>query len=275
MDTESPLVDDSRGPHALLIVTLLLTLALLCFSARIYTRAFPTYKLNPSNYMNSFAIFAELVTFSLFTASVNAGFGRHSVFDLNNILDGYSSTIGRMEKIPLGDAWGKSGHCISSSGRLIINYTRAGIGIINDLVFAIVPTFLIWKLSRSRWELCLVSTLTSLGLCAAGMGIGYIFHSQSARSSTGPSRSAVVLSMYCRLKEILLLIASSAPFLKAPIKCVLRQFSAPGFHNIPRDLVTYHSNGASDSQELNARPRQGFGRQKTQSDGGLNAMQVA
>ncbi|KAH7310348.1 hypothetical protein BKA65DRAFT_518896 [Rhexocercosporidium sp. MPI-PUGE-AT-0058] len=324
MGTETPLVNDSTGPHALLIVTLPLALALLCFSARIYTRAFPIYKLNASDYMNSFAIFSELVTFSLFAASINAGFGRHDVFitpqmhikimklKLASVIAGpFASTFARVSTVyqmvtiapsvawrrslwamvgfllaafvafdlsaalqchPIN--WATSGHCFSKSARLIINYTRAGTGIINDLAFAIVPTFLIWKLSRSRWELCLVSTLMSFGLCATGMGIGYIIQSRAIRMSAEPMRSSVVLFMYCRLEEIFLLIAASAPFLKAPIERVLRRFGAPAFHNMPRELATYHSNGASGSQESDARPRQGLGGQKTQSDGSLSATQT-
>ncbi|KAH7304816.1 hypothetical protein BKA65DRAFT_204332 [Rhexocercosporidium sp. MPI-PUGE-AT-0058] len=178
MGSETPLVDDSTGPHALLIVTLLLALALLCFSARIYTRSFPTYKLNASDYINSFAIFTELVTFSLFAASINAGFGRHAVFltpemrikimklRLACVITGpFASTFARVSTVyqmvtlapsvawrrslwaivgfllagfvpfdlsallvcnPISTTWGKSGHCLSPRGRLIINYARAG-----------------------------------------------------------------------------------------------------------------------------------------------------
>jgi hypothetical protein len=50
------LVDDSTGPFALVAVTVPLALALLCFFARIYTRVFPTYKLNASDFMNIAAV---------------------------------------------------------------------------------------------------------------------------------------------------------------------------------------------------------------------------
>src|SRR3954463_4774055 len=56
MGGEAHLVDDSTGPRALVATTVLLALALLCFSARIYTRIFLSYKLNASDFMNSFAV---------------------------------------------------------------------------------------------------------------------------------------------------------------------------------------------------------------------------
>jgi hypothetical protein len=56
MGEETHLVDNSTGRRALVITTVLLALALLCFSARIYTRIFPSYKLNASDFMNAFAV---------------------------------------------------------------------------------------------------------------------------------------------------------------------------------------------------------------------------
>jgi hypothetical protein len=56
MGGETHLVDDSTGRRALVATTVLLALALLCFSARIYTRIFPSYKLNASDFMNAFAV---------------------------------------------------------------------------------------------------------------------------------------------------------------------------------------------------------------------------
>ncbi|KAH8707191.1 hypothetical protein GQ44DRAFT_715912 [Phaeosphaeriaceae sp. PMI808] len=56
MGGETYLVDDSTGPRALVVTTVLLALALLCFLARIYTRIFPSYKLNASDFMNSVAV---------------------------------------------------------------------------------------------------------------------------------------------------------------------------------------------------------------------------
>jgi len=56
MGGETHLVDDSTGPRALVVVTVLFALALLCFSARIYTRVFPSYKLNASDFINSVAV---------------------------------------------------------------------------------------------------------------------------------------------------------------------------------------------------------------------------
>jgi len=145
---------------------------------------------------------------------------------------------------------------------------------INDLAFAIMPMFLIWKLSRSRLERCLVSTLMALGLCATGTGIAAIIHLNAINRSTDPLRDSVIIFMYCRMEEIFLLIASSTPFLKALVEHVLRQLGAPGFRNIPRELASYHSNGVTDSHEMSALSRRGLGRPKTESDSSLNATQI-
>jgi hypothetical protein len=56
MGGETDLVDDSTGTRALVIVTVSFALALLCFTARIYTRVFPLYKLNASDFINSVAV---------------------------------------------------------------------------------------------------------------------------------------------------------------------------------------------------------------------------
>jgi hypothetical protein len=61
MDGETHLVDDSVGPRILAVVTVLFALVLLCFSARIYTRNFPRYKLNASDFMNSVAVVSSSV----------------------------------------------------------------------------------------------------------------------------------------------------------------------------------------------------------------------
>jgi len=80
MGGETHLVDDSTGPRALVVTTVLFAVALLCFSARIYTRISPSYKLNASDYMNAVAVFMEIIAYSLFVASINIGYGRHDSF---------------------------------------------------------------------------------------------------------------------------------------------------------------------------------------------------
>ena len=76
------------------------------------------------------------------------------------------------------------------------------------------------------------------------------------------------------MEEIILLIASSMPFLKAPVEYLLCQVGAPGFHNIPRELASYHLNGVSDSYEVECFDTAGTGKPKTESGVSLNAMQI-
>jgi hypothetical protein len=83
--------------------------------------------------------------------------------------------------------------------------------------------------------------------------------------STNPLRDSVTLFMYCRMEEICLLIASSMPFLKAPIEYLLRQVGASGFHNIPGELASYNSNGGLDLHELSPSKRRELGRPKNEN----------
>ncbi|KAH8724010.1 hypothetical protein GQ44DRAFT_684346 [Phaeosphaeriaceae sp. PMI808] len=321
MGGETQLVDDSTGPRALVAVTVPFALALLCFFARIYTRVFPSYRLNASDFMNSAAQFAEIITYSLFAASINSGFGRHASFitpkmlvrilqlqlatrtlgpcaatlarlstmyqlviiapsaawkRLLWVLMGFmvpcffaSILFGVLQYRPISEMHIATGTWdIITSRRIVFEHslTLEGVGMSNDLAFAIMPIFLIWKLSRSRLERYLVSTLLALGLCATGIGIAIIIHLKAMIRSTDPLRESVNVYMYCRLEEIFLLIASSTPFLKAPVEHVLLRLGAPGFHNKPRELASYHSSGVVDSHELDTWTGRGLRRPKTEND---------
>ncbi|QKD57433.2 uncharacterized protein FOBCDRAFT_138993 [Fusarium oxysporum Fo47] len=56
MDQDAHLPHDSLGPRALVIVTPFLIIAIIVFSARIYTHVAPVYKLDASDYTISVAI---------------------------------------------------------------------------------------------------------------------------------------------------------------------------------------------------------------------------
>ncbi|KAH8707192.1 hypothetical protein GQ44DRAFT_715913 [Phaeosphaeriaceae sp. PMI808] len=153
---------------------------------------------------------------------------------------------------PVSAIWDKTipnSRCLSTRKKWIFNNMQVGVSMVSDLAFAIMPMLLIWKLSRSVLERCLVSILLALGLCASGMGIAVLVRLNAKTMRTDPLRDSVTLFMYCRVEEICLLIASSMPFLKAPVECLLRQVGAPGFHNIPRELASYNSNGGLDLHE--------------------------
>lgn len=68
--------DDANALRYVAVITSLLVLGLLCFSARIWTRVYPSYWLSASDYVNMSAVALLIVTFSLFVASVQEGFGR-------------------------------------------------------------------------------------------------------------------------------------------------------------------------------------------------------
>ncbi|KAH8719197.1 hypothetical protein GQ44DRAFT_568459, partial [Phaeosphaeriaceae sp. PMI808] len=267
----------------LVATTVLLVLALLCFSARIYTRIFPSYKLNASDFMNSVAVFMEIIAYSSFVASINNGFGRHASFltpklrvkilQLQLVFRATGScaaTFARLSTVyqliklspsvvwkrslwvivgllivsllvdelfgllqcyPLSAIWNytiPNSRCLHPRKRWIITNMQLG----NDLAFAIMPILLIWKLSRSVLERCLVSILLAFGLCASGIVIAILVQMNTTIMQTDRLRDSLILFMYCRMEETCLLIASSIPFLKAPVEYLLRQVGASGFHNI-------------------------------------------
>ena len=87
-------------------------------------------------------------------------------------------------------------------------------------------------------------------------------------------RDSLILFMYCRMEETCLLIASSMPFLKAPMEYLLRQVGASGFHNIPRELASYNSNGGWDLHESSPSKRRELGRPKNENGVQLDAIKI-
>ncbi|KAH8726620.1 hypothetical protein GQ44DRAFT_825616 [Phaeosphaeriaceae sp. PMI808] len=73
-------VNDSIALNGLAIVMTLLGLSFVVFVIRIYTRVYPKYKLDASNYCLSIAVPFVILTHSLFAAAVSQGLGRHTVF---------------------------------------------------------------------------------------------------------------------------------------------------------------------------------------------------
>ncbi|PVH91813.1 hypothetical protein DM02DRAFT_702769 [Periconia macrospinosa] len=80
MNQQAHLVNDTVGPRQLAIVTPLFAFAMAIFSLRIYSRVYPKYNLDASDYTNAMAVLAEAITYALFVAAVSFGFGRHSAF---------------------------------------------------------------------------------------------------------------------------------------------------------------------------------------------------
>jgi hypothetical protein len=77
-----------------------------------------------------------------------------------------------------------------------------------------MPLFLIWKLSRSTVERCLITVLLALGLVATIAVIIRLIKMHTLDfASPERFRTLVPVYFWLRMEEALLIIASSAPML--------------------------------------------------------------
>ncbi|GAB1319829.1 hypothetical protein MFIFM68171_10039 [Madurella fahalii] len=114
--------------------------------------------------------------------------------------------------------------CVPTDQILIVAWVFSGISIVSDIICAVFPILLIWRLSRSPVEKALISVLMGLGLLAAFAGV---FKVLVLRSFNPMSENVVgdmmPAYMWIRIEEILLIIAACAPFLKSPVESLLHR----------------------------------------------------
>ncbi|KAF4417545.1 hypothetical protein F53441_14511 [Fusarium austroafricanum] len=131
--------------------------------------------------------------------------------------------------------------CFSAQQIWICGYATI-VALFGDLTLAIMPMFLIWKLSRSTMERCLITVLMALGLIATAAAIMRLvkMHTQDFAS---PERFRTLIQIYFwhRMEEVILIIATSAPMLKSPIEHVLHRFGLPKFQPRIRKLNSFHT----------------------------------
>ncbi|KAH6981630.1 hypothetical protein BKA56DRAFT_672437 [Ilyonectria sp. MPI-CAGE-AT-0026] len=141
-------------------------------------------------------------------------------------------------------------HCLSIKTMQAGGYLYTGVGILGDLVFAIMPIALIWNLNRSKLERCLVSFLLASGLFATAAAVTRLFYIKTFDfTSSDIFRDIMPTFFWCRIEEVALIAASSLPFLKASTENQLRKLGFAGFRNIQMPLQSYHSQSpSSDSR---------------------------
>ncbi|KAF4950441.1 hypothetical protein FSARC_13199 [Fusarium sarcochroum] len=278
MGGESP-DDDSTGARALAIITPFFFLGLVAFVLRVYTRIIPAYKLNASDYLVMIAMVAQIITYSLFAVAVANGFGRHNAYispESNKIIlrclfgvimtGLWVSTFAR-----LSIAWLLNSFSMSKSWKValwfimvfqvvtlaaseifqllecrpkvwVIGYVFVGASMVSDLVLTILPMFVIWQLRRSAVERCLVSVLMALSLFATIItALKVVYMKTFDIDSPDTFRASMPLFFWCRMEECIILIAASAPLLKAPIESALSRLGFPTFHHPVRPLNSWES----------------------------------
>jgi len=128
---------------------------------------------------------------------------------------------------------------------------------LGDLTFAIMPIFLIWRLSRPVIERCLIYFLMAMSLFATGAGVmTNIYAYPYGRDSPDRLIEMMPLFLWCRIEGCVLIVACSATLLKAPIGSVLAKIGFPSFRERTRDLVSLHFSEfevPQDGQKVGAR----------------------
>ncbi|KAH6957764.1 hypothetical protein BKA56DRAFT_662797 [Ilyonectria sp. MPI-CAGE-AT-0026] len=133
-------------------------------------------------------------------------------------------------------------HCAPAVFGWIIGYIYCGVSLICDVSYAIMPALLIVKLSRPAVERGLICILMALCLTATGATIMKIYL-MKLYDYTSPDmlRYMFRVSFWCRLDELSLIVASSAPFAKPAVERILIRLNFPTFGNLVRRLHSYHS----------------------------------
>ncbi|KAF2681430.1 hypothetical protein K458DRAFT_391817 [Lentithecium fluviatile CBS 122367] len=103
---------------------------------------------------------------------------------------------------------------------------REALGVLSDLVFAILPVHLFWPLHRPATERVLIIVLMGFGTVAAVAGGMKIYHISAWNPRYAILRDWVPLLWWYRVEEIGLIIAACAPFLKPLLERVLHRFGA-------------------------------------------------
>jgi hypothetical protein len=103
-------------------------------------------------------------------------------------------------------------------------------------MFVIMPTFVIWRLSRSFLERLLISILMGCGLMALGVSILKIYYLRTFNLGSTDNLRTMDEFLWVRVQEMVLVIAVNAPFIKTPIERLLGLEGAPQFQYVARDL---------------------------------------
>ncbi|KAH7060783.1 hypothetical protein B0J12DRAFT_545183, partial [Macrophomina phaseolina] len=127
---------------------------------------------------------------------------------------------------PIRSWWDKvpGAVCWSPRTSQSYSYIYSSIGIISDLVFAIMPMFFIFKLHRPLMERILITFLMALGIIAAVAGVMKVVYIHNWNPRNDSFRFWMPLFWWYRVEEIGLIAAACAPFLKPLIERMLGRF---------------------------------------------------
>jgi hypothetical protein len=112
-----------------------------------------------------------------------------------------------------------------------------------------MPMFFVWKLNRPLLERILITVLMALGLLATGAAVLKLYYLRAYNLTVNDSlRIMVVLFIWCRIEEFVLIASACAPFLKSPVEQILNRFGVPMFKNKTRELNSLHSTNSNSNR---------------------------
>lgn len=120
---------------------------------------------------------------------------------------------------------------------------------VGDILCAIMPMFLIWKLTRSVAERRLISFLMALILFATATGVLKIIYTKTIdRTLPDAVREMMRVFFWVRVEESILVVASSTQLIKSPVVHALHRLGPSRFRSTIGELNSFHSSnfGAAD-----------------------------
>ena len=143
--------------------------------------------------------------------------------------------------------------CWSPIDIQISAYVNAGISIVTDVVFSLLPIVFLRKLNRPLRERLVLGLLMALGLTATLASILKVTLLYNYRNTRDPYWDSIPLSLWWQLEQNISIIASCIPTLKSPFEKALRRTgmisTQSGTAHSSRGYVSY--GGGSDHKMKN------------------------
>ena len=145
---------------------------------------------------------------------------------------------------------------------------------VTDLVCALIPVFIVWRLSRSVMERSLISVLMASCLLASGCGVAKLYYMVVYDFDTDDNYYRLIPEFFwCRMEEAIIIIAACVPLLKSPVERMLRRVGLPPFR-IPTpglNRVVFSPNTAGQETESDKELTRAAFSVGTQSSEGQNS----
>ncbi|KAK0639881.1 hypothetical protein B0T16DRAFT_249158 [Cercophora newfieldiana] len=132
-----------------------------------------------------------------------------------------------------------SSQCLSRTSVFVFQLVSISIDMLSDLVCALLPILIVWRLSRSTLEKLLVILLMTSCLAATLCGIPKLYYLVTFDFSGRDQLYDLIPEFFWfRMEEGIVIAAACAPLLKGPVERCMRRVGLPTFGIPTRDLNT-------------------------------------